>query len=48
MRASAVTSPMPRAFPFARAAGPPDRGDGMPHEASTNGTLASSPTLGDA
>jgi hypothetical protein len=34
-RASVVMSPMPCAFSLARAAGPPARGEGMPHEAST-------------
>ena len=35
-----VMSPMPWAFSFARAAGPPVRGEGMPHEASMNGMPA--------
>jgi hypothetical protein len=39
-RASDVMSPRPRAFSLARAAGPPARGDGMPHDASTNGIPA--------
>jgi hypothetical protein len=39
-RANVVMSPRPRAFSFARVAGPPARGDGMPHDASMNGTPA--------
>src|SRR5688500_9257933 len=39
-RASVLISPRPRAFSFARAAGPPARGDGMPHDDSMNGMPA--------
>src|SRR5829696_7823008 len=39
-RASAVMSPSPCAFSLARASGPPARGDGMPHDASTKGMPA--------
>src|SRR5687767_4914859 len=47
-RASVVTSPRPRAFSFARAPGPPVRGDGMPHDDSMNGIPAIRLTRGDS